>query len=378
MSVDWSFLQNFDMNRIGEGVQIAGIPTPGALANADGSIATLDQMEQAYNSARNPAPATPREPEFNYETWRRDQDLKEAQAAEDRRVNNALASVKTFFENYGMQSLWAGVESLIRNGYDDADTISGILSRDPNYQSAYYARFPAVQRIRELNKTRQQQGLPVMAEPSPAAYVGLEEGYRMALVGLPRGLWGTSADIADWIVKEVSPNEVAERVTVAKNYINYSTNSTIKNQLRSLYGMTDEEMAAYVLDEERAKGYIETEYQKRLRQATVGGAAVDAGINLSDPVRDQLAGNDTYGQSYGNTLAGMQSVAEIADTYNQLGRMSGINTTTEELVNDQFGLTGAADIATKKRKLSSQERARFGGASAITTTSLNAKPAGSI
>jgi hypothetical protein len=315
---------------------------------------------------------------FDYGAWRRQQDILDAQAAEDRRVNNALASIKTFFEAYGMQSLWAGVEGLVRGGYNDADTISGILSRDSNYQAAYFARFPAVQRIREINKTRQQQGLPVMAEPSPATYVGLEEGYRMALVGLPRGIWGSSADIADWIVKDVSPNEVAERVTVAKNYINYSANATVKNQLRSIYGMTDEEMAAYVLDEDRAKEYIETEYQRRMRQATVGGAAVDAGIQLSDGVRDQLASNETYGQSFGNTLAGMQNVAQIADTYSQLGRMSGMTTTTEELVTDQFGLSGAADIANKKRSLSSQERARFGGSAAITTTSLNAKPVGSV
>lgn len=302
---------------------------------------------------------------------------RQADIAEERRVNEALAAAKTFFQTYGMDALWGGVENLVRRGYSDAATISGILSRDANYQSAYFARFPAVQRIRELNKQRQQQGLTIIAEPSPATYVGLEEGYRRALTGLPTGLWGSAQDVADWIVKDVSPEEVAERVTVARNYINYSANASVKNQLRRLYGMTDSEMTAYVLDEERAMGFIQTEYQKRMRQATVGAAADDAGIRINDGMRDQLAGNDAFGESYGNTLAGFQNVAEIADTYSQLGRMSGIETTTEELVTDQFGLTGAADIANKKRKLSSQERARFGGSSAIATTSLNARPIGS-
>lgn len=302
---------------------------------------------------------------------------RQAAIAEERRVNEALAAAKTFFDTYGMSALWGGVEKLIRSGYSDAATISGILSRDANYQTAYFARFPAVQRIRELNKQRQQQGLTIIAEPSPATYVGLEEGYRQALVGLPTGLWGSAQDVADWIVKDVSPQEVAQRVTVAKNYINYSANASVKNELRRIYGMTDAEMTAYVLDEDRAREYIETEYQKRVRQANVGGAAIDADIRISEGMRDQLAGNDTFGESYGNTLAGFQSVARIEDTYSQLGRMSGITTSTDELVTDQFGLTGAADIATKKRKLSSQERARFGGSSAISTTSLNARPIGS-
>ena len=300
-----------------------------------------------------------------------------AAAAEERRVTSVLGQVKNFFQTYGMDSLWAGVEKLVRDGYNDGDTISGILSRDSNYQTAYFNRFPAVQQIRELNKTRQSQGLPIIAEPSPGAYVALEEGYRQALVGLPSGVYGTTEDIADWIVKDVSPKEVASRVTMATNYINYSTNASVKNELRSLYGMTDQEMAAYVLDEERALGYLESEYQKRMRQATVGGAATDAGLNLNADLRDQMAGNDTYASSYGNSLSGFQSVAEQADTYQQLGQMSGVATSTDELISDQFGLQGAADAATKKRKLASQERGRFSGSSAITKNSLDASPIGS-
>ena len=301
-----------------------------------------------------------------------------AQNAETNRINNVLASAKTFFDTYGMSSLWSGVESLVRQGYNDADTISGILSRDSNYQAAYFARFPAVQRVRELNKTRLQQGLTLVAEQSPASYVALEEGYRQALVGLPTGLWGNANDVADWIVKDVSPVEVASRVTTAKNYINYSANSSIKVQLRQIYGMSDQEMAAYVLDEDRALGFIESEYQSRMRKATVGAAAVDSGLSISDATRDQVAGNDTYGSSYGNVSAGFNAVADIADTYSQLGRMSGVETSTDELISDQFGVGAASEAAKKKRTLASQERARFTGSSGISAQSLNAKPLGSV
>ena len=314
---------------------------------------------------------------FDYGAWRAEQDRIEAAQREQQRINQALAAAKGFFETYGMMGLWNGVEALVRAGYNDADTISGILSRDSKYQDEYFKRFPATKVVRDLNKKRLADGMPPMAEPSPASYVALEEGYRTALVGLPKGLWGTSDDITEWIVNEVSPDEVASRVTTAKNYIYYSANNSIKSELRSIYGMTDEEMAAYVLDADRALDFIEREYQTRLRQATVGGAATDAGIDVTDSMRNALAGNEVYGQSYGNTLAGFQQVAEIADTYNELGQISRMDTSTDELVSDQFGLQGAADVANKKRKLASQERARFSGTSAITQYSLSPRAIGS-
>lgn len=141
--------------------------------------------------------------------------------------------------------------------------------------------------------------------------------------------------------------------------------------------MTDQEMTAYVLDEERALGYIENEYQSRLRKSTVGASAIDAGLSLNDLQRDQLAGNDIYGKSYGNTLAGMNVVAEDSETYADLGKMSGIKTSDSELISDQFGLSGGATAASKKKKLASQERARFAGTAGVGSQSLNARPLGS-
>lgn len=300
-----------------------------------------------------------------------------AAAAESRRVNQALAQVKTFFDSNGMSELWGGVESLVRKGYNDADTISGILSRDPSYQAAYYRRFPGVEQIRAENQRRVADGKPPVPEPSPGTYVALEQGYARALAGLPGDQFGTTADIGHWIASSTSPDEIGFRVTQAKNYINYQANASVKTQLRSIYGLTDTEMVAYVLDPSRSRDFIETEYAKRVRQASVGGAAADAGVNLSEDLRNTIAGGDAYGGSYSNALTGFQSVAQQADAYSKLGQMSGINTTTEELVNEQFGTQGAADVANKKRNLASQERARFGGSSGLSQNSLNSRALGS-
>lgn len=292
--------------------------------------------------------------------------------AEQARVNQRLKEAKVFFATYGLDELWSGVEKYIRSGYNDMGTIAGALSRDKSYQEAYFRRFPAVQQIRELNKQRQKDGLPIMAEPSPATYVELEKGYRQAVRGLPPGLFDTVDSITEYIVNDVSPTEVQERALVAKNYINYDANDAIKTELRRLYGMTNEEMAAYVLDPEKTLGYVESLYQKRLATATVAGAAATAGISVSDAMAEQVGGNDVYGRSYGNALSQFNAVADIEDAYDKLGQLSGVNTTTDELVSEQFGLQGAAEVTKKKKKLASAERARFGGKSGVGRNSLSA------
>ena len=73
----------------------------------------------------------------------------------------------------------------------------------------------------------------------------------------------------------------------------------------------------------------------------------------------------------------MNSVADEAGTYADLGKMSGIETSDSELIADQFGLSGGATAAKKKKKLASQERARFSGTSGVGSQSLNARPLGS-
>ena len=294
------------------------------------------------------------------------------QAAEARKRN--IENVQQFFNQYGMQSLWGGAFNLLTQGYTDPTQIALMLSNDAQYQQAYYSRFPAVQEIRAINGQRAAMGLPPRAEPSPAAYVELEAGYRKAVAGLP-GTWGTTNDISDWIIKEVSPTEVAERVTTATNYIYYDANSFVKDELRGIYGLTDQEMVAYVLDPDRAQEEIENQYSKRMAQATVGGAADSLGVSLADAQRNEIAGSDLYGKSFGNSASGFKAIAEIDDAYERLGKLSNVKTNTGELVSDQFGISGAADAAGKKKKLASQERARFGGQSALSRSSLAQKRA---
>ena len=63
----------------------------------------------------------------------------------------------------------------------------------------------------------------------------------------------------------------------------------MKQQLRDIYGMTDAQMAAYVLDPTRTLDFIQRESAKNLTRASVGGAAANTGIGLGASLRDQIA-----------------------------------------------------------------------------------------
>jgi len=287
-------------------------------------------------------------------------------------INRALQAAKSFIANNGLEELWAGYEKYIRQGYTNMETVSSIVSTDKAYQDAYYKRFPAVKLIREENQKRKEQGLALIAEPSMDTYVKLERSYREALDGLPEELYGTPDDIATFIFEDVSPDEVMERVTLARDYINYSVNPYVKEELRSIYGMTDDEMVTYVLDPERSEQYLKTQYDTRLKQANVGGAADSQGINLSSEQRDLIAGNEIYGNSFGNSATQFATIAEEKDDYAKLGELSGINTNTGELVSDKFNLPGNEQAVKKKKRLASAERARFGGRSGVGSNALSA------
>lgn len=292
-----------------------------------------------------------------------------ADAAEQRRINQALASMEGFFQSNGLMDLWGGVDKYVREGYNDFETVIGMLSRDAAYQDAYYKRFPAVKLIREENAKRAAQGLPPRAEPTAAAYVALESSYRQALTGLPEGTYGTIQDIADWIINEVSPQEVTDRVATAKNYIYYDANQYVREELRGIYGMTNEEMVAYVLDPDRALPQLEAEYERRRAQANVGGGARAQGVGLSDLLRDEIAGTQ-FGSTFDFSSQTFQTVASESNAYARLGALARQEVSQEDLIREAFGVSGGTDAGAKKKRLASEERARFAGQSGLSKTSL--------
>ena len=100
-----------------------------------------------------------------------------------------------------------------------------------------------------------------------------------------------------------------------------------------------------------------------------------AGVESAAALRDQIA---AMGYDYNRSAAGLSQVRTQEDPYRRLGQLYGVQTSTDELVQETFGLGGGAEATTKKRKLASRERAAFGGSSALGQSSLAANRIGQV
>jgi hypothetical protein len=277
-----------------------------------------------------------------------------------------IAQMRDFMGSNGMGALVGAMEKYVRMGYT-GDAVWVMTKNDAEYRDAYNARFAA-------NADRAKSGL---AELSPATYIEMEQGYKTAMMNrnMPAGLFDQTSDFTTLIAKDVSVREVGARLDDALSYINYDGNASVKQQLRDIYGMSDAQMASYVLDPTRTLDYLDKEVKKNMSRAEVGGAAINAGVGISGSIRDEVANlmSSTYANTaYQQATQGFNAVATDTPLYERLAKLSDTTGDANELVQEQFGLTGAADITNKKKVLASQERARFGGSSGLGSTSLSA------
>ena len=284
---------------------------------------------------------------------------------------SAYEVLSSWFKEYGIDDDASGqdsLSSLIWNWIRD-DKSSDWIKLELRKTDQYKARFPGMEAI-------SRKGMAM----SEAEYVATERAYLQVLsaAGLD-SVYGNRADYGRFIANEVSAQELAGRVQIAKDYVNMYAPQSVKQQLREFYGMDDAQMAAYVLDTSEGKkkslAFLETEYTKRQAQAQVGGAAIDTGLGISTPLRDEIA---EAGYNYNQAMTGLGRAKVEADPYRRLGNLYGVATSTDELIQENFGLGGGAEATTKKRKLASRERAAFSGSSALSAGSLAANRIGQV
>lgn len=252
---------------------------------------------------------------------------------------DAFVAIKTLFKSYGLETLAGKIYDYVKNGYS-ADTIS-ILLQDT---SEYKARFAG-------NEARTNAGLPVL---SAGEYLATEASYRqiMESAGMPIGFYDQPGDFVKWIAKNVSPSEIQSRVDLASQATVLAP-ASYRQALQQM-GISQSEMAAYFLDPTKALPYL----QKSAATAAVGAEALQQGLTFDQSYSEQLA---TQGVTGAQAQQGYAQVASELGTMQGLGAMYGEQwdqRTSEEAVFNQSG-----DAVGKQRKLLSQERGAFAGAS---------------
>jgi len=278
------------------------------------------------------------------------------------------------FENTGLgQAYIDSLMSTIDKVYEenimptDAQVLNSIYN-----SNAYKTRFAANEVIKK--RMADGKGRPGDKLLTPYEYIQTEKAYEEILreAGMPPGFYDQQEDFSGFIAGGVSAAELTERVNIAKNALN-NADEGIKTALKDYYGLTNEDLTAYLLDKDRAMNLIDSRFKytteeakKMYTAAEIGGAASRAG-----QISDKAFSEEIYaaGKS-GQAEAAFQSAATQQKDYQRLMGLYGETGDAQDLAREELALSGGTDVTAKKKRLASKERAIFSQKSAIDTTSL--------
>ena len=282
-------------------------------------------------------------------------------AAQKRRKDQEAKAILTsrFKEFGGMEGLIGDLDRLIREWGNNIDVIMAKIPETETYKT----RFKGLVDLRKKGVTDIR---------NESEYLGLEREYRSVFreSGM-RDFLGedgtqTQFDAIAELVSDysVSVNEVRSRVNDAARVVADTSQETI-DALQEYYGLDMATLTEYVLDPVRTQDKI-----NQISNATLlGGGAARAGLDVGLSTAEKLS--DVGGNQDMNAGVYQQQFTKAAVLRDATGRLAGIEDTT---LTDSEVLESSMDLdagAKKKVKgLQSRERARFGGSSGITSSSL--------
>ena len=293
----------------------------------------------------------------------------QAAAAEAEAKRKAGQSAYTLlleqFSQYGLGALVEPLKDLISQGLSAAEMTLRLRDTD-----AYKKRFAA-------NAQRVNKGLRALSE---AEYIALEDQYQnvMRNYGLPasyytRGDMGVQQGFEKFIASDVSALELEDRIQTAQNRV-INAAPDVSKALRQFFPeITNGDILAYVLDPENSLGAI----KRKVTISEIGGAAFEQALKSDVTRASELA---KYGVTAQQARQGYQTIAEflptatkLSDIYQKQGLGQYGQTVAEQEV---FGTAGAAEAATKRKKLAQLEQAQFGGSTGVTKGALARERAG--
>ena len=286
----------------------------------------------------------------------------------------ARDSVMKMFENTGLgQAYIDSLMETIDKVYEDniAPTDAQVLNSIYN-SGAYKTRFAANEAIKK--RMADGKGRPGDRLLTPYEYIQTEKAYEEILkeAGLPTGFYDQQEDFTNFIAMGVSTAELTDRVNIARNALN-NADQGIKTALQDFYGLSNSDLTAYLLDKDRAMNVIDSRFKytteeakKMYTSAEIGGAALRAGQMSDKAFAEEIYAAGKAGQAE----SAFQTAATQQRDYKRLMGLYGETSSEQDLAREELALAGGTDVTIKKKKLASQERAKFQQKSAIDTASL--------
>jgi hypothetical protein len=285
------------------------------------------------------------------------QQRRDDKARKDQEAKAILTS--RFKEFGGMEGLINDLDRLIREWGNNTDVIMAKIPETETYKT----RFKGLVDLRKKGVTDIR---------NESEYLGLEREYRSVFreAGMrdflgPDGTQTQFDAIAELVSDySVSVNEVRSRVNDAARVVADTSQETI-DALQEYYGLDMATLTEYVLDPVRTQDKI-----NQISNATLlGGGAARAGLDVGLSTAEKLA--DVGGNQDMNAGVYQQQFTKAATLRDATERLAGIEDTTltdSEVLESSMDLD--ADAKKKVKGLQSRERARFGGSSGITSSSL--------
>jgi hypothetical protein len=279
---------------------------------------------------------------------------------------NALQIIKDEFASYGIEGLADVLFNLItentnaRGEVASATVRSGLRSSE-TYKKRFAGNELRAKKVAEM--TAQGKMIPAGAGPlSEASYIEAEIGYRETLrkYNLPVGFYDDSADFVNLIGNDIRPDELDSRAQLAQQAVS-AANPAIKQQLKTLYGVEENQIMSFFLDPEKAQNVV-----KAGNVATIAGTAQQAGITLSAQEAELLAEKTAPGATSAISAAGLSEglVGKAGlEQASVSGEVSGV--TGVELVG---AAAGDATAEAKVKKEREKRQAEYQAASGMAET----------
>ena len=328
----------------------------GLQVTSAGTLAPIQQQSQQQQQQQ--------QQQLTNEQYLAQQEAKLAAEAALQKRKSAYDLLLEQFNAYGLGSLVEGIKGLVQENVSPSEFAIRLRQTD-----AYKKRFAA-------NAARISGGLRALSE---GEYIALEDQYQniMRNYGLPatyytKGDMGRQEGFEKFISGDVSPAELEDRISIAqKRVLNAPTEVT--TALKQFYpDITSGDILAYTLDPSKGLQDI----QRKVTAAEIGGAAIGQGLGTSAARAEELA---RFGVTAETARQGYQTVAEVAPRGSQLAAIYNQDPYGQaEAETEIFGLTGSAEAAKKRKKLTGLEQASFTGQAGATPGALSRERAGSF
>jgi hypothetical protein len=251
-------------------------------------------------------------------------------------ATTAPPELVAILKRYGLDSLSAWAADAVVRGLSEAEVVQQLYDR-PEFKAA----FPEIE-ARQKRAADQGISLPPISADDVITYRSSAR-QMMRSWGVPAGLWDSNADIANFIIGDVSLDELNQRLELGSVRV-YRAPPEVRAMFDELTGNHgDQALHALFLDPDKAPTVLE----KWVREAEFGGAARRFGFQLE---RERIEDVARYGISYNQAVEGFASLDEMRGLFDESMFEEGIDFTVgEEGVAAAFGTEGGAAEKLQRR-----------------------------